>query len=244
MKKNILILGATSDMGRSFARECASSGHNIILAAKNNESLSTLYKDLEIRTNAYIQSFKFDVLDTDSHKSFYESLPLKIDLVVCFIGYLEESSKCKKNFNIAKKVIDINFSGVVSILDIIANDFEYRKDGIIVAISSTAGDRGRASRYHYCSAKAALNTYLSGLRNRLFTSNVRVITIKPGYCNTKMTDGMKLPSFLTSEPEDVSRSIFNAINSGKDISYVYKIWKWIMLIIKIIPEIIFKRLKI
>ena len=142
-----------------------------------------------------------------------------------------------------KTVFDINFSCVVSILDIIANDFEDRKDGIIVAISSTAGDRGRASRYHYCSAKAALNTYLSGLRNRLFTSNVRVITIKPGYCNTKMTDGMKLPSFLTSEPEDVSRSIFNAINSGKDISYVYKIWKWIMLIIKIIPEIIFQKIK-
>ena len=102
MKKNILILGATSDMGRSFARECAFRGHNIILAARNNDLLSTLHKDLEIRTNAHIQSFKFDVLDTDSHKSFYESLPLKIDLVVCFIGYLEESSKCKKNFNIAK----------------------------------------------------------------------------------------------------------------------------------------------
>ena len=150
----------------------------------------------------------------------------------------------KSNFDISRKVIDINFSCLVSILDIIANDFEKRKNGIIVAVSSTAGDRGRASRYHYGSAKAALNTYLSGLRNRLFISNVRVITIKPGYCNTKMTDGMKLSSFLTSEPEDVSKAIFNAINSGKDICYVYKVWKWIMLIIKIIPEIIFKRLKI
>jgi len=244
MKKNILILGATSDMGRSFARECAFRGHNIVLAARNKDLLSALHKDLEIRTDAHLQSFHFDVLDTDSHKFFYESLSIKIDLVVSFIGYLEETFNCKSNFDIARKVIDINFSCLVSILDIIANDFEKRKNGIIVAVSSTAGDRGRASRYHYGSAKAALNTYLSGLRNRLFISNVRVITIKPGYCNTKMTDGMKLSSFLTSEPEDVSKAIFNAINSGKDICYVYNIWKWIMLIIKIIPEIIFKRLKI
>lgn len=244
MKKNILVLGATSDMAKSFCKESATRGHNIVLAGRDVNNLKALHEDLEIRSSSKIYSAPFDILHTDLHSDFYANLPIKIDLVVCFIGYLEASSSCEKNYNVAKKVFDVNFSCIVSILDIIANDFEKKKDGIIVALSSTAGDRGRASRYHYASAKAALNTYLSGLRNRLFVSNVRVITIKPGYCDTRMIDGMNLPSFLTSDPQDVTNTIFNAINFNKDVIYVYKIWKWIMLIIKIIPEGIFKRLKI
>ena len=107
-----------------------------------------------------------------------------------------------------------------------------------------AGDRGRASNYIYGSAKAGLNAFLSGLRNRLYPYGVNVITVKPGYVRTKMTSGLKLPKALTTNPEKVSSIIYEGYKNKKDILYVLPIWKLIMILIKLIPESIFKRMKL
>ena len=155
-----------------------------------------------------------------------------------------DQQRAQKDFKEAKKIIDTNYTGIVSIFNIIANVFEKRKSGFIVGISSVAGDRGRKSNYIYGSAKAALTAYLSGLRNRLYGSKVHVMTVKPGFVDTKMTKGMDLPEKLTAKPKEVAKDIYIAQQKGKDILYTKWIWKWIMLIIKIIPEWKFKGMSI
>tara|TARA_S200000501_G_C20862492_1_gene760490 strand:+ start:864 stop:1598 length:735 start_codon:yes stop_codon:yes gene_type:complete len=242
--KKVLIIGANSDMGKSFARDCAQKGSDLILTGRDQARLEQLADDLKIRNNIGIETILFDITKRDQIISFYENLPSKPDVVACFIGFLAESDECANNFEITENIININFTNIILILDQIANAFENFNNGTIIAVSSTAGDRGRASRYHYGSAKSGLNTYLSGLRQRLYKSNVRVINIKPGFCGTKMIKGINTPEFLTSNPEDVSKAILRAIKYNLDTVYVYWFWKWIMLIIKLIPEFIFKRLNI
>jgi short-subunit dehydrogenase len=214
------------------------------LAARNSSRLNDFSKDITVRTNKIIKTIDLDILDYPSHQGFYDNLDEKPLGVICAVGYLGEQSTSQTSFDEAHQIIDTNFTGVVSLLNIITNDFEKRKSGFIVGISSVAGDRGRKSNYTYGSAKAALTAYLSGLRNRLYESNVHVMTVKPGFVDTKMTEGMDLPEKLTAQPEEVAEAIYKAQQKGGNVLYTKWVWRWIMLIIKIIPEWKFKGMSI
>src|SRR5690606_97752 len=137
------------------------------------------------------------------------------------------------------RTINTNYTGAVSILNIIAADYALQKKGCIVGISSVAGERGRQSNYIYGSAKAGFTAYLSGLRNKFYDKGVHVVTVLPGFVHTKMTENLDLPKLLTAQPEDVARSIYTAVQKKKNIIYVKWFWRWIMCIIKLIPEPIF-----
>lgn len=242
--KYILIAGAKSDIAKSIAKEYAENGYNLYLAARNCNDLTKFSNNFQIRYKIEIQCIELDILNFKSHNDFYENLNPKPDGVICAIGYLGKQEKSQNNFEEAKLIIDTNYTGCVSLLNIIANDFEQRKTGFIVGISSVAGDRGRKNNYLYASAKSAFTTYLSGLRNRLNDSGIQVLNVKPGFVNTKMTENMKLTPKLTSKPEEVAKDIFFAQKKGKDTLYTKWIWKWIMLVIKAIPEKIFKKMNI
>lgn len=242
--KYVLIVGARSDIAAATAREYAKNGYNIYLAARNVGTLKPLADDIGTRFQKIVECFELDILDMASHKAFFSELPEKPSGVVCAVGYMGEQTENEKNFEECRKVIDSNYTGVVSLLNIIANDFAEQKSGFIVAISSVAGDRGRKANYIYGSAKAGLTAYLSGLRNRLYESGVQVLTVKPGFVATKMTEGMDLPEKLTAQPEEVAKDIFEAQHKGKDILYTKWIWRFVMLIIKNIPELVFKRMSI
>ena len=240
----ILIIGAKSDIARAVARKYAKSGHNLYLAARCSSELNSFAVDLAIRESIDIECIDIDVLNYSSHLSFYENLREKPLGVIFLAGYLGAQLDAQSNFDEARKIIDTNYTGAVSLLNIVADDFEKRKNGFIVGVSSVAGDRGRGSNYFYGSAKSALSAFLSGLRNRLYDSNVNVLTVKPGFVNTKMTSGMNLPNNLTSNPDDVANHIYSAQISKKDILYTKWEWKWIMVVIKLIPEWLFKRLSL
>ena len=142
---------------------------------------------------------EFDVLDTNTHSHFvgsFEDLP---DTVISLIGLMSPQIGAQADFAAADVMIRSNYLGLVSILGEIANRMEQRRSGTIIGISSVAGDRGRATNYIYGSAKAGFSAFLSGLRNRLFRTGVAVITIKPGFIRTRMTEGLKLPEILTAE---------------------------------------------
>ena len=174
-------------------------------------------------------------------RAFYGSLEEKPVGVISAVGYLGSQDKgAERTFDEAQKIHNTNCLGITSLFNIIANDFETRGSGFMVGISSVAGDRGRKSNYHYGAAKAAFSAYLSGLRNRLNDVGVQVLTVKPGFVATSMTEGMDLPEKLTAQPEQVANDIFNAQQKGKSIIYSKWIWRWIMLIIKHIPEWKFK----
>lgn len=240
----VLILGANSDVAESLAKLLAIKSHELILAGRSIEKLTALKSDLEIRFNATCSIAEFDAEKTDSHKQFYDSLNQKPDWVICAFGQLVDQDEAVENTELANNSYIVNMLGAISIMDIIAIDFEKRKRGVIVGISSVAGDRGRASNYTYGSAKAGFTAYLSGLRNRLYKSGVHVITVKPGFIKTKMTAHLELPNLLTASPEEVATKIEEAIRKKSNVIYVKWFWRYIMLIIKNIPEGLFKKLNL
>ena len=240
----VLIVGARSDIAKATAREYAMHGYDLYLAARNASELDEFANDITVRSQRTVKTVELDILDYDSHSSFYEQLDEKPLGIICAVGYLGEQPKSQTDFNEAQRIINTNYTGVVSLLNIIANDFESRKSGFIVGISSVAGDRGRKSNYTYGSAKAALTAYLSGLRNRLYESQIHVMTVKPGFVATQMTEDMDLPEKLTAQPEEVAKSIYKAQQKNKNILYTKWVWRWIMLIIRNIPEWKFKGMSI
>ncbi len=244
MEENVLILGATSDMAVAIARQLAMEGFSITLAARNTERLFALESDLRVRFKATVTTAQFDALDFSSHGEFYNSLTDKPDIVICVFGLLGDQPVAEHEWTHCHTIIDSNFTGAVSVLNVVANDFERRKKGTIIGISSVAGERGRQSNYIYGSAKAGFTAYLSGLRNRMFRHGVHVMTVKPGFVKTKMLDGMTTPGPLTASPMKVAQKISKAIRRKPDVLYVLPVWSLVMRVIRSIPEGIFKRLKL
>lgn len=244
MSGNVLILGATSAIARGTAAAFAARGDDLYLASRDLEELKRIAADLHVRYGVKVSYGLFDAAATDTHPAFFLAVLKEmqgLSGVVLAFGLLGDQMAARE-FNLAEKIIASNFTGAVSILSLCANYFEPYKHGFIIGISSVAGDRGRQSNYVYGAAKGALSLYLQGLRNRLFPSGVRVITIKPGFVDTAMTFG--LPGlFLVATPQTIGKQIVQTLNKSADVVYLPSFWRYIMLIIKHVPEPIFKRMK-
>lgn len=241
----VLILGANSDVAQAVARKFAKEEKaNLYLASRNMEILQKRAQDIASRFEVEAKPIYFDAIDYDSHAGFYDALNPKPDGVVVAFGYLGDQKEAQSNFKEARKIIDINYIGAVSVLEIIAADFERRGHGFIIGISSVAGERGRQSNYIYGSAKGAFTVYLSGLRNRLFKSGVIVTTILPGFIITKMTEGLNLPKILSADRDAVADTIYKSFKMKRYVVYAKWFWRYIMLVIKIMPNIIFNRLNL
>lgn len=242
---HLLILGGNSDVAYAVALEFAARANaDITLASRNMEILEKKARDIEIRHPVSARAMAFDAAAVGAHRSFYAALDPKPDGVVAAFGYLGDQAKAQSDFDEARQIIETNFTGAVSILEIVAADFERRGKGFIIGISSVAGLRGRQSNYFYGAAKGAFNIYLSGLRNRLSKRRVHVISVLPGFIDTKMTQGLGLPALLTATPAQVARDIYAAYLKSKNIIYTRWFWRWIMAVIQAIPESIFKRLSL
>lgn len=242
--KTVLILGAGSDMAKAMARTFAGHGLSLQLAGRNMEQLERLKKDLASRYSVEATVLSFDATEFDAHADFVHSLPVIPDIVIYAAGVMHEQDDAMSRWKMSRNMIEVNYSGAVSILNQFAKIFGDRKNGAIIGISSVAGDRGRGSNYLYGSTKAAFTAYLSGLRNDLFKKNVQVITVKPGFVYTKMTQHLDLPAKLTAHPEKVAQRVYSALQKRKDVIYVKPIWRWVMQVIKVIPEKVFKRTKL
>jgi len=244
--KNVLILGATSDIAKAIAHQLARENVNLILAGRNENELNRIAADLQVRYKGNYYPKVFKPTEYEKHNDFFrETVKLlgRLDGVILCYGYLGDQKIAEQDNSMAREIIEINYLSCVSILHVAATYFENLRAGFICAISSVAGDRGRQSNYIYGSAKGALSLFLQGLRNRLSKLGVKVITVKPGFVDTKMTFGHK-GMFLVAKPDKVAKDIISAIKKGKPILYTPFFWKWIMLIIKLIPEKIFMRLSL
>lgn len=165
----------------------------------------------------------------------------KLDLVIIAYGILGDQLDGERNFTATETILRTNFVSVVSLLTHVANDFEQRRAGVIVAISSVAGDRGRKGNYIYGSSKAALSVFLEGLRARLDSHGVRVLTIKPGFVATPMTAHLK-HNFIFASPDQIARGIVRAIERNNDVAYLPWFWEPLMFLIRVVPESVFKKL--
>lgn len=244
-KKTVLLLGANSDIAKETIKIFAEADYYLQLGLRNPSILERFKSDLEIRYQTNISLHKFDVLEVESHQTFIASLDPLPDVVVMAVGYLGDQKRAEKSHDERELNLQTNFNGPVAILSDLANKMEERGHGTIVGISSVAGDRGRASNYLYGSAKAGFTAFLSGLRNRLSKKGINVVTVIPGFVNTKMTEGLDLPPLITAQPEQVAHAIYQSVKKGKSgVLYSLKIWRLIMLVIKSIPEKIFQKLSL
>ena len=242
--ETVLILGATSDIGIAMAKKFASSGYNIQLATRKPAELDAVKSDIEIRYKVDCTIRAFDALQFHSHAAFFERLNPKPDITISIFGTMYEEDDAFNEWDLTQMMIDVNYTGVVSILNLAAKYYTERKKGAIIGISSVAGDRGRASKLIYGSSKAALTAYLAGLRNKCFKDNVHEMTVKPGFVYTRMTEHLPLPKALTSTPNEVASLVYDAYVKRKNTIYVKWFWRYIMLIIKNIPEFQFKKMKL
>ncbi|MBA2287764.1 MAG: SDR family oxidoreductase [Ktedonobacteraceae bacterium] len=242
----LLIIGATSAIAYETAKCFAGENAELFLVARDNEKLTTIANDLKVRGAKRAETFLLDVTEIDRHQEMFDAALAaldELDMLLIAHGTLGDQRKCELSVAQTLQELTTNCTSVIALLTIVANTFEQQKRGCIAVISSVAGDRGRKSNYVYGTAKGALNIFLQGLRNRLCSSGVAVVTVKPGFVDTPMTASFKKGP-LFAQPSVVGKAIYQAMNQGRDIVYVPWFWRYIMLIIKSIPERVYKRLSI
>lgn len=230
--KNVLILGANSDIAKQCIKQYIQKGFSVIAASRNIQSLEEFVQQSNLQSKVTVLSF--DSVDFDSHQKFYDALPLKPHIVVYASGFLVDNEKALRDFKGTQQMMLVNYMGAVSILNIIATDENNKNLERIVGLSSLSGVRGRKSNFIYGSTKAAFTTYLAGLRQELASRNIKVNALVIGYIRTKINEGLHLNESLIMEPDYVAKHIVNAGNSFTIVPN-FK-WKMIYLILKILPE--------
>jgi decaprenylphospho-beta-D-erythro-pentofuranosid-2-ulose 2-reductase len=246
MNQNILIVGATSGIAEAVARRYAEQGAAFFLVARNKDKLKSVSTDLSVRGAKEVQTFVMDANDSELIPRMVETAWQafgSVDVALVAHGTLPDQLRTETDIPYAIAEFRTNAESAIACLAGLAQCFELQGNGVIAVIGSVAGDRGRASNYLYGAAKAAIDTYASGLRAKLSRQGVHVLIIKPGFVATSMTAELNLPEKLTATPEKVAQDIQQAIIKRKDVIYTPWFWYWIMLIIRWIPAPIFKRLK-
>ena len=240
-----LILGASSAMARALARALATRGAALLLAGRDAEDLAALAADCRFRGAARAEALPWDARDPHSISPLLEHLAAAggTPNAAVFAGSMPPQADIDADPALIETTVSDSFTGPARVLTGIAPMIEAAGTGTIVGVASVAGDRGRLGNYVYGAAKAGFATYLSGLRNRLTRSGGHVVTVKPGFVDTGMTWG--LPGmFLVAPPEAVAASILKAVEKRRNVIYTPFFWRYIMLIIRAVPEPIFKKLSI
>lgn len=245
--RKVLIVGATSAIAQATARLFAARGDHLFLAGRAADRLDMVRQDLKVRGAGSVEVVALDANERARHEALLEAAERAmggLDTVLIAHGVLSDQKACEASVERMLADIETNALGVIALLTLIANRFEARRAGTIAVISSVAGDRGRKSNYVYGSAKGMVTLFLQGLRNRLAGAGVQVLTIKPGFVDTPMTAGIAKGGPLWATPDTIAAGIVAAIEKGRDVVYLPWFWRPIMLIIRLIPERVFKRLSL
>lgn len=243
--KTWIILGATSAMARAFARKVAADGAAVLLAGRDLDDLTTLAADCILRGARLSEALAFDARDAGGFSALIARMAAEegeLNAAV-FVGSMPPQAQIDADPSLIDGTVTDSFTGPAHFLQMLAPLIEARGGGTVVGVGSVAGDRGRIGNYVYGAAKAGFHTYLSGLRIRLTRAGGHVVTVKPGFVDTAMTWG--LPGmFLVAAPEAVADDILKAVKKRRNVIYTPFFWRYIMLIIRHIPEPIFKKMKI
>jgi short-subunit dehydrogenase len=244
--KKILVIGAGSAIAEATARLFAQRGDALFLVGRKADVLDSMCADLKVRGASAVGMRAMDANDFSAHQAMLEDAEQSLsglDVVLIAYGTLSDQKACESSVELTLQELSTNAISVAAILTRVATRFEQRKSGTIAVISSVAGDRGRQSNYVYGSAKALVTAFTSGLRQRLYKSGVGVVTIKPGFVDTPMTAAFpKGP--LWASPRKVAAGIVRAIDRSDSVRYLPGFWRLIMLIIRSIPETVFRRLQL
>lgn len=241
----MIVLGSNSEIAQAFVEKALESGETypkIYLFTSNPETTAKFARHVDVKYLQPTEIIEFDLLKTVNYSAFDH---ISSDLLFCATGFLgQNTSEGLYNEKNTAQIIDINYAKLVPVLSFFAQKMERQRAGTMVVLSSVAGERGRQSNFIYGSAKAGLTAYLSGLRNYLYARKVYVLTVKPGFMQTKMTEGLPLNPKLTATPRQAAGGIYKAYKNRNNVVYILPIWSLIMLIIRNIPEFLFKKLKL
>ena len=241
----MIILGSNSEVAQAFVEKILQEGEKfetLYLFTSTPEATEKFAKHLEVK---FLQFSEIIPLDLTQKVDYSQWDYIQSSLLFCATGYLGlGSEEGLYNLKNTEKIIDVNYAKLIPVLNFFAQKMERNRQGNIIVLSSVAGERGRQSNFIYGSAKAGLTAYLSGLRNYLYAKKVHVLTVKPGFMATKMTEGLPLNPALTATPKQAATVIYKAYKSGRNTIFVMPIWTIIMMIIRNIPEFIFKKLKL
>jgi len=241
---HVLIIGATSPIARYTAEALGKMGYRPVLAARDAEELERLGSDLRIRTGLDVKTVVFDADDVEGIPGWIEEAWEALGPwagMVWAVGDMGEQTEMESDPLRANAVWNRNLVAPAAAMTAFGMRLAQQEDGFIIGIGSVAGDRGRRKNYSYGAAKAGFHAFMQGLRSRLYDSHVRVITIKPGFVDTSMTFGMK-GLFLLGNPRKIGFQIARTLDGKKDVVYLPGPWRWIMFIVRAIPEGIFKKL--
>lgn len=247
--QRVVIFGATSAIAQATAKLLLAEGCSLYLVGRNPLKLNAIIDDLRVRATAPGQIVEGVSADLDlitQHVQLFDSAHNAmqgIDAILIAHGTLPDQTACESSLPLALSAVHTNAISAIALASEAAQRFQTQKHGLIVAISSVAGDRGRQSNYVYGAAKGMLSLFLQGLRNRLMPHNVHVLTIKPGFVDTPMTAALSKNGPLWATPEQIALGIVQGMRKQQDIVYLPWFWRWIMLIVRNIPERLFKRMK-
>ena len=245
--RRVLVLGATSSIARAIADRLCSRGDSVFLAARSSPELERIGRDLSVRYyGKRVRTAAFEATDFEGHLDLIGRARKEmggLDGVVCALGMLGEQPGDSWDAASARTLVDVNLTTAVSLISLAVDVIAPGPEAFIVGLSSVAGERGRQSNYVYGAAKGGFSIFLDGLRNRLEKKGVRVYTAKLGFVDTGMTYG-KEGLFLVAQPEQIARHITRMLRRSSGVYYLPPFWRWIMLVIRLIPEPIFKRLEL
>jgi len=245
MNETWIILGATSSMARAFARAVAERGDCVLLAGRDMDDLKRSATDCAARGARAAEVLRFDARKPETFAPILERAATEDGTInaAVFVGSMPPQEEIDADPALIEGTVTDSFTGPARFLQALAPMMEERGGGTVVGVCSVAGDRGRIGNYVYGAAKAGFATYLSGLRNRLTRSGGHVVTVKPGFVDTAMTWGIE-GMFLVAPPEKVAADILKAVRKKKNVIYTPFFWRFIMMIIRSIPEPVFKKMSI
>jgi short-subunit dehydrogenase len=238
----VLIIGASSGIGKALAEKLLKDGSSVAMAARRVEPMDELAKSYPRKALVY----RHDVTDYAETPALFQKITGDLgglDLIIYSAGTSFELDVHEFNFDKDRTTIEVNVLGAFSWLDEAAKRFEQTKSGTIVGISSIAGERGRTENPPYFASKAALTAFLESLRNRLWKYGVKVVTIKPGFVDTGMMR-KEVGGFMIVSADRAADLILLAIRRKKNTAYIPARWRLVSAIIHILPSFIFKRLSI
>lgn len=247
MNGAVLILGAQTEVAQAAASAFATRGHTLFLADRDVGELEPIAQDLRVGHGVAVHCHEFDPQNYATHRSFFQAVTdaaPNLDGAFLAFAYPGDQAAASKRVDEAVTIISRNLTGAVSILTHIANHLERANHGFIIALTSTAGDRGQKSNYVFAASKAGLTTFLEGLRARLHASGVRVITVKPAPEDAVQGLGLDpdIASSFHATPEEIGHRVVEALDHSADVLYVPWFWRPIMSAVRMIPEMVFKRL--
>jgi len=245
MSGAVVIVGATSGIGRAMARACAAEGRPLVLAGRDAGSLERIAADCRVRFGVDARIEHFDALEFDDHAAFAERAARGfgdgVDGFIACHGEMPDEDEARRDPSVLRRMIDVNYAATVSLIERAADQIAPLGHGFLCVVTSVAADRGRPKNHIYGSTKAAVVTYLEGMRARLAKSGVSVVNVQPGIVDTAMTWGLEdLP--MRATPDRVAHDTLRGIAKDRARVYTPGFWRYVMLIIRFIPDRIFKRL--